>query len=75
MAWRICLIKLVFSSIWLFYMYLFKIPSAVANELVRLQRDFLWDEDMMEERLSELLGKRCVNHVRPVVLVSLTYDF
>ena len=42
MAGRICLIKSVRSSIPLFYMSLFKIPSAVANEIVRLQRDFLW---------------------------------
>jgi len=42
MARRICLMKSILSSIPLFYMSLFKIPSAVANELGRLQRDFLW---------------------------------
>ena len=42
MVERICLIKSILSSIPLFYMSLFKIPFAVANEIVRLQRDFLW---------------------------------
>jgi len=42
MAGRICLIKSVFSSIPLFFMSLFKVPSGVADKLVRIQRNFLW---------------------------------
>ena len=42
MARRICLIKSVLSSIPLFFMSLFKLPSGVADKLVRIQRNFLW---------------------------------
>jgi len=42
LAWRIYLIKSVLSSIPLFFMSLFKLPSEVADKLVRIQRDFLW---------------------------------
>ena len=42
MAGRISLIKFVLSSILLFYMYLFKMPSKVVNKIVRIQRNFLW---------------------------------
>ena len=42
MAGRICLIKFVLSSILLFFMSLFKLPSVVADKLVRIQRNFLW---------------------------------
>jgi len=42
MAERICLIKFVLSSIPLFYMSLFKLPSGVAGKLIRMQRSFLW---------------------------------
>ena len=41
-ARRICLIKSVFSSIPLFFMSLFKLPSLVVDKLVRIQRNFLW---------------------------------
>ncbi|XP_068486473.1 uncharacterized mitochondrial protein AtMg00310-like [Phaseolus vulgaris] len=42
MAGRICLIKSVLSSIPLFYLSLFKIPSIVLKKIVSLQRNFLW---------------------------------
>jgi len=42
LAGKICLIKFVLTSIPLFYLSLFKMPSVVANELVRIQRNFLW---------------------------------
>ena len=42
MAGRICLIRFVLSSIPLFFMSLFRLPSGVARKLVKLQRDFLW---------------------------------
>ena len=42
MARRIFLIKSVLSSIPLFFMSLFKLPSVVADKLVRIQRNFLW---------------------------------
>ena len=42
LARRICLIKSVLSSILLFYLSLFKMSEAVANELVKIQRNFLW---------------------------------
>ena len=42
LAGRVCLIKSVLSSILLSFMSLFKLPSGVADKLVRIQRDFLW---------------------------------
>jgi len=42
MAGRICLIKSVLSSIPLFCLSLFKIPSNVLKKIVSLQRNFLW---------------------------------
>ena len=42
LAGRICLIKSVLSSLPLFFMCLFKMSSAVANKIVRIQRNFLW---------------------------------
>jgi len=42
MAGRVCLIKSVLSSIPLFFMSLFKMPSGVVDRLVRIQRNFLW---------------------------------
>ena len=47
LAGRICLIKSVQSSIPLFFMSLFKLPSVMAKKLVRLQRNFLlgWGSD------------------------------
>ena len=42
MAGRICLIKSVLSSIPLFYLSLFKMPVGVANEIVSIQRNFMW---------------------------------
>jgi len=41
MARRICLIKSVLSSIPLFFMSLFKLPSGVVRKLIRIQRNFL----------------------------------
>jgi len=42
LAGRIYLIKSVLSSIPLFYLSLFKMSEAVANEFVKIQRNFLW---------------------------------
>jgi len=39
---RVCLIKSVPSSILLFFMSLFRLPSVVADKLIRIQRNFLW---------------------------------
>jgi len=42
LARRVCLIKFVLSSIPIFYVSLFKFPSSVLKEIVKLQRKFLW---------------------------------
>jgi len=42
LAGRIFLIKSVLSSIPLFYLSLFKMLAGVANEIVSIQRNFLW---------------------------------
>ena len=52
MAGRICLIKFVLSSILLFFMSLFKLPSVVADKLVRIQRNFLWGWGSDERKIT-----------------------
>ena len=42
MAGRLCLIKLVLSSLPLFYMLLYKMSTVVIKEMEKLQRGFLW---------------------------------
>jgi len=42
MAGRICLIKLVFTSIPLFYLSLFKAPVSICERIRNIQRSFLW---------------------------------
>jgi len=51
MVGRICLIKSVLSSIPLFFMSLFKLPSGVAGKLIKIQRNFLWGGVQKEGRL------------------------
>jgi len=70
MARRICLIKSVLSSIPLFYLSLFKIPSIVLKKIVSLQRNFLWGWGQMEGRLSGWHGIRFVNPRKQDGLVS-----
>jgi len=43
MVGRICLINSILSSITLFYLSLFKMLSVVENEIVKIQRNFLWE--------------------------------
>jgi len=52
MAGRICLIRSVLSSIPLFFMSLFKLPSGVAGKLVKLQRNFLWGWGADERKIA-----------------------
>ena len=42
MAGRICLIKLVFTSIPLFYLSFFKAPVSICERIRNIQRSFLW---------------------------------
>ena len=72
LAGRICLIKSVLSTIPLFCLSLFKMSVVVTNELVKIQRDFLWGGDRMEGRSFGPLGKRCVQLTRTGVLGLLT---
>jgi len=41
-AGRLVLVKSVLNSLPLYYLSLFKVPKKVANDIVRLQRKFLW---------------------------------
>ena len=63
MAGRVCLIKSVLSSIPLFYMSLFKLPSGVAGKLIRLQRNFFGDGVQKEGRWLGPHGVRYASHV------------
>jgi len=69
LAGRICLIKFVLSSIPLFFMSLFKLPSVVADKLVWIQKNFLWGGVPKEGRSFGPLGKMCVSLVFTGVLV------
>jgi len=42
LAGRICLIKLVFTTLPLFYLSFFKIPDSVCKRIISIQRKFLW---------------------------------
>jgi len=42
LAGRVCLIKSVLSSISLFYISMYKFPSAMLKEIEKIQRRFLW---------------------------------
>ncbi|XP_020982282.1 uncharacterized protein LOC107496648 [Arachis duranensis] len=44
-AGKLVLIKSVFNSLPIYYLSLYKIPKAVAEELISLQRRFLWSKD------------------------------
>jgi len=57
MAGRICLIKSVLSSIPLFYLYLFKMLSLVANEIVRIQRIFFMGLGFLEKGVRTTQGR------------------
>ena len=39
---RVCLIKLVFTAIPLYYLSVFKAPVSMCKEITNLQRKFLW---------------------------------
>ena len=67
-ARRICLIKSVFSSIPLFFMSLFKLPSLVVDKL-------FGGGALMEGRLLGLLGIRCASLGILEVLKSLILGF
>ena len=41
-AGRICLLKLVFTFIPLFYLSFFKAPTSVCNSIISMQRKFFW---------------------------------
>ena len=42
---RLTLIKAVFNNLLMYYLSLFKIPKAVANRIVQIQRNFFWIGD------------------------------
>lgn len=42
MAGRICLVKLVFTSLSLYYLSFFMAPKTVCDRIINIQRRFLW---------------------------------
>jgi len=48
----LCLIKLVLSSLPLFYLSIYKMSSVVVKEVERLQRDFLWGWGMEGRKIA-----------------------
>jgi len=52
MAGQICLLKLVFTAIPLFYLSIFKAPAAVCNRIRSIQRKFLWDWGRQNKSIS-----------------------
>jgi len=42
MAWRICLIKYVLTSVPLYYLSLFRAPVTICKSITSIQRRFLW---------------------------------
>ena len=52
------LIKPVHSSIPLFYVSLFKLPSSVLKEIVKLQRNFMWGWESGEKKIAWISWKK-----------------
>jgi len=52
MAGRICLLKLVFTAIPLFYLSIFKASITVCNNISSIQRKFLWDWGRQNKSIS-----------------------
>jgi len=42
MVGQVCLIKSVLSTLPLYYLSFFRVPKCVSNELIKIQRSFLW---------------------------------
>ncbi|XP_028108106.1 uncharacterized protein LOC114306978 [Camellia sinensis] len=56
---RITLIKSVLSSLPIYYMSLFKIPTQVANLIEKYQRSFLWGDSDVKRKLHLLNWEAC----------------
>ncbi|KAL7260348.1 hypothetical protein ACSBR1_006087 [Camellia fascicularis] len=56
---RITLVKSVLSSLPLYYMSLFRIPSTVANTIDKFQRSFLWGDSEEKKKLHLVSWKDC----------------
>ena len=52
LAGRICLVKVVFTSIPLFYLSFFKAPQVVCDKMVSIQRRFLWGWGREKKQIS-----------------------
>lgn len=48
---RVQLIKIILNSLPVYYLSVFKIPSAVENKIISLQRKFLWGGDESKRAL------------------------
>jgi len=44
-AGRLTMIKSVLNSLPLYYLSLFKVPKKMADDIIRIQRKFLWNGD------------------------------
>lgn len=55
---KICLINSILSSLPLFYIYFFKMPSSVVRKVVALQRNFLWGKLEESIKISWLSWKK-----------------
>ena len=73
LAGRICLIKSILSTIPLFYLSLFKMLVVVANELMKIQRDFLLGVGIRwKKSCLGLLGKgMCSSRGRGLGIIDL----
>jgi len=52
MAGRACLIKSVLSALPLYYLSFFKLPKSVCNELIKIQRNFLWGWGSVDRKIA-----------------------
>jgi len=58
LAGKICLFKFVLSPIPLFYVSLYKVFAMVLNEIVKLQRNFLWSWGSEERKIARVSWKK-----------------
>jgi len=61
LASKICLIKSVLTSLPLFYISFFCMPTIVVKEVKKIRKSFLWDWGSENRKLSGLHGTRFVS--------------
>jgi len=69
---RVTLIQSVLTSIPIYFFSFFRVLQLVVDKLVKLQRRFLWQEDLTKTRLHGLGDRQCIYQKKRRVWASRT---